>query len=152
MNVYKNIIKVLQSKIWFFWIILGLLIISLPSFYFIDSELIIWNLWYSFFITEIILSVFIAWLFWIFLWSTLYKVKFFNVKESKTWFLWGFLGLLVSGCPACSITLASYIGLAWILSTFPYYWLELKFLSFFMLIYACYSTLNNLELCRVKIK
>jgi hypothetical protein len=152
MKIYNNIIKVLQSKIWIFWIFLWLLIISLPSIYFIEPELMIWNLWYSFYITEVILSVFIACLFWIFLWSTLYKVDFFKVKDTKSWFIWAFLGLMVSGCPACSITIASYMGLAWILSTFPYYWLELKFLSVFMLIYACYSTLNNLELCRVKIK
>jgi hypothetical protein len=152
MNIYKNIIKVLKSKIGFFWVFLGLLIIALPSIYFFESELIIWNLWYSFFITEVILSIFITWLFWVFLWSSLYKVNFFNTRESKTWYFWGFLGLIVSGCPACSITLASYIWLAGIISTFPYHWLELKFLSIFMLTYACYSTLNNLELCRVKIK
>jgi len=152
MNIYKNIIKVLQSKIGVFWLFFGWSIIALPSIYFLEPQLIIWNLWYSFFITEVVLTVIIALLFWLFLWSTLYKVNFFKIRESKSGYFWGFLGLIVSGCPACSITLASYIWLAGIISTFPYHWLELKFISIFMLIYSCYSTLSHLELCKIKTK
>ena len=37
--------------------------------------------------------------------------------------------ILVNGCAACSITLASYLGLASIISALPFYGLELTFLG-----------------------
>ena len=152
MKIINNIIKIFTSWLWIFGFILWILIIVIPSIYFIQQELIIWNLGYNFFIVEVSLTFLISILFWIFLWSTFYKIKYFQVKKTSIWFFGWFLWVLVSGCPACSITLASYVWLASIISTLPYYWLELKVLSLWMLLYANYSTLKNLELCIIKIK
>ena len=152
MKLRKNLIKIFTSWLWIFGFILWILIIVIPSIYFIQQELIIWNLGYNFFIVEVSLTFLISILFWIFLWSTFYKIKYFQVKKTSIWFFGWFLWVLVSGCPACSITLASYVWLASIISTLPYYWLELKVLSLWMLLYANYSTLKNLELCIIKIK
>lgn len=152
MYIFKNIIKILQSPIWNIWIIIGMAIIAVPTIYFIEKDLIIWNLWYYFYITEVILSVIIWILFWLFIGATLYKIQYFQVKKSWAWFFGWILGVLVSGCPACSITLASYIWLAGLISTLPYYGLELKVLSIILLLYSCYSTLKSLELCSIKIK
>jgi len=152
MKLRKNLINVFRSSLWVIGFILWVIIIAMPSLYFIQKELIIWNLGYIFFITEVSLTILISILFWLFLWSTFYKIEYFKIKKTGIWFFWWFLWVLVSGCPACSITLASYIWLASIISALPYYWLELKVLSLGMLLYANYATLNNLELCKIKVK
>ncbi len=152
MYIYHNIIKVLKSPLWIIGVFFGGMTILLPSFYFIQKDLIIWNLGHSFYIMEIVLTIVISILFWLFIWSTLYKIKYFQVKKTWAGFIWWFFGVLVSWCPACSVTLASYIWLASIISTFPYYGMELKFLSVFMLIYANYATLKTLELCNIQVK
>lgn len=146
----QNITKILKSPIWIIWFIIWVLLIAIPSYFFTNKHLVIWNLWLTFYRTEIILTVIITILFWLFLWATLYKIQFFSIKKSWVWFIWWILWVIVSGCPACSITLASYIGLAWIISILPYHWLELKVLAIFFLLYANYSTLKNLEVCKVK--
>ncbi len=146
----ENILKIIRSKIGLIWIISGILIIVLPSYYFMEADLIIGNLWYSFYMWEVILTILIALLFGIFIWSTLYKIHYFSLKKSGLGFLWGFLGILVAGCPACSITLASYIGLAGIISIFPFYGLELKIASLLFLMYASYVTIRDLQICKIK--
>ncbi|QFR39136.1 hypothetical protein A9Q91_02780 [Candidatus Gracilibacteria bacterium 28_42_T64] len=152
MYIYHNIIKVLKSPLGIIGVFFGGMTILLPSFYFIQKDLIIGNLGHSFYIMEIVLTIVISILFGLFIGSTLYKIKYFQVKKTGAGFIGGFFGVLVSGCPACSVTLASYIGLASIISTFPYYGMELKFLSVFMLIYANYATLKTLELCNIQVK
>ena len=152
MNIWRNIIKVCMSRSGIIWILIWILVIIIPSFYFIEKEIIIPYLWYNFYILELTLVIIISILFWIFLWSTFYKIQYFQVHKTGLWFTGWFLWILVSWCPACSITLASYLWLGWFISIFPYYWLELKFLSLFMLIYANYYTLNNLQLCKIKVR
>jgi len=147
----NNLLKVLKSKIWIFGIILGSAIIALPSYYFFDWEMIIWNFWYNYYLLELTLTITISILFGLFVGSTLYKMIYFSSeKKSSIWFIWWFLGILVSGCPACSITLASYFGLAGIISVFPFWWIELKIISVFLLLYVVYTTIRDLEVCKIK--
>lgn len=146
----KNIIKIINSLIWIIWIIIGIAIIAIPGYYFMEKDLVIWNLWHSFYLIEISLTIIIGLLFWLFIWATLYKINYFSVKKSWIWILGWFLWALVSGCPACSITLASYLWLAWFISVFPYSGLELKVLSVLILLYANYSTIKTLEVCKIK--
>jgi len=148
--IIRNIIKVFNSTIWIVWIITGIAIIAIPSYYFMEKDLVIGNLWYWFYVWEMILSVTISILFWLFIWTTLYKIKYFSLKKWSIGIFGWFLGVLVAGCPACSITLASYIWLASIISVFPFYGIELKFLSVFFLIYAIYIWLRDLEVCKIK--
>ncbi|MCD5382894.1 hypothetical protein LR002_02115 [Candidatus Gracilibacteria bacterium] len=148
----KNLLKIISSPIGVFGTILGIVIIAIPEYYFMNSCLVIGNLGKVFYNTEIILTILNSILFGIFLGGTLYKIDFFSVKKSGIGLLGGFLGAIVSGCPACSITLASYLGLAGIISIFPYHGIELKFLSLFVLLYVDYSILKNLEMCELKIK
>ena len=77
-------------------------------------------------------------------------LQYFKVDKTSVWFLGWFLGFLISGCPACSITFASYLWLASIFSIFPYYGLELKILSVFLLLYANYTIFTQLDTCRIK--
>lgn len=148
--MFRNTVKIIKSLIWSIWIIIGILIIIIPAYYFFDKDLIIWNLWFNFYIAEITLTIIISVLFWIFIWATLYKINYFSIKKSWIWLFWGFIWALVSWCPACSITLASYLWLASFMYLFPYWWLELKVLSIIILIYANYITIKNLEVCKIK--
>ncbi len=54
-----------------------------------------------------------------------------------------FLAILVAGCSVCGVSIASLLGLATILSTFPFYGLELKIISVFLLLYSSYSLLSK---------
>ncbi|MDQ7009104.1 MAG: hypothetical protein Q9M94_02335 [Candidatus Gracilibacteria bacterium] len=146
----KNIIKIISSFIGMIGMIIGIAIIAIPAYYFIEKDLIIGNLGHTFFITEITLTVIISLLFGLFIGATLYKINYFSVKKSGIGILGGFIGALVSGCPACSITLASYLGLAGFMYLLPYSGLELKVLSVLILLYANYSTIKNLEVCKIK--
>ncbi len=146
----KNIIKILKSQTWILGMIFGIALMVIPEYYFVERDLIIWNLWHTFYVVEISLTVIIALLFWLFIAATLYKINYFSIKKSWIGVFWGFVWALVSGCPACSITLASYLGLASVMSLFPYSGIELKVLSVFILVYANYSTIRNLEVCSIK--
>jgi len=146
----QNLRKVFLSLSGIMGILLGMSIILIPSYYFFDSQLIIGNLWYRFYLFEIILTSSIVILFGIFMGASFYKIHYFQASSSWAGAIGGFLWILVAGCPACSITIASYIGLAGIISIFPFYGLELKVISVFLLIYANFSILRQLELCKIK--
>lgn len=148
--MFGKLIKILKSKIWIFGIILGVTIIVTPSYYFFERDLLIWNFWYNYYLLEIILTWLIAILFWLFLASILYKMEYFSVKRSGIWFFWWLIWILVSGCPACTITLASYFGLAWVISVLPFWWIELKIFSVILLCYVVYVTIKDLEVCKIK--
>ncbi len=146
----KKVFKIITSFVWVIWIVIGIAIIAVPAYYFMNKDLIIWNLGHSFYVTEMSLTIIISVLFGLFMWATLYKISYFSVKKTGIWILGWFLWALVSWCPACSITLASYLWLASLISLFPYSGLELKILSVLILLYANYSTIKDLEICKVK--
>jgi len=146
----QNFFKIIKSKIGIFWIILGIAFVTFPSYYFFEKDLVIWNFWYNYYLLELSLMIIISLLFGLFLGLTLYKIKYFSVKKSWLWFFGWVIWILVSGCPACSITLASYFWLAWIISVFPFWWIELKIFSVFLLFYVVFITTKNLETCKIK--
>ena len=151
--IFKNLKKVLLKPSSLISTIIAIIAIWALFNHFKNSELIIGNLGLTFYITELTLDIFIALLFWLFVWSTVYKMLYFSTPTKKHLWVWwfaSFFWILVSGCPACSITLASYLGLASILSVLPYNWIELKVLSFIMLLYVVYDTLKTLEVCSIK--
>lgn len=101
------------------------------------------------------LQIIIIVLFGLFFPITIYKyVKFssISVKENSSSLVGTFLGYLITGCPTCTFTLASFLGLASIISLLPWYGLELKIIAVPMLVYANYSTLKNLQVCKTKIE
>lgn len=153
-NIFLNLEKVIQNKIWIIWIFSWFLILWIPSYLITwrdSSSMRLW-MWDEYYFSVMFLDIFLVVLFWIFIWATIYKIKFFwNKKASKLWIIWWFLWSLVTGCTSCSITLATYLGLAWVISLLPYGWLELKIISILLLVYACYQTLKNLEVCSLKV-
>ncbi len=135
--------------------LLTTLIIGTIFFYFTNPEVILGNYSTTFYYAQISLQIIISILFGIFLPISIYKyTKFssYSHKENTTSAIATILGILVAGCPACSITLASYIGLAGIVSLLPYDGLELKILATPMLLFANYSILKDLNTCKLKKK
>jgi hypothetical protein len=123
------------------------------SYIFTDYVTLQGNKGNAFLIIEIITSVIIAFLFGLTLGLLSYKIRMaatIKLKESGSTLIGSFLGILVTGCPACSITLASYLGLASIITLLPFSGLELKIISIGLLIYSNYSLLGNLSTCTRK--
>ncbi len=150
---FKNLKKVLFSPGSLLAIIVSMLWIGYLFYCFNNSENIIWNMWYAFYIIELALKIWITILFWLFIWSTFYKIMYFSkFKKRHIWIWWfaSFFWILASWCPACSISIASYLWLTGIISTFPFSGIELKVLSFMMLLYVVYATLSTLEVCKIK--
>lgn len=153
--IKDNFIEVFSHKGYLIFSIITTLLIGLLFMHFTNSPMIKGNFGLVYYYTVIFAQILISLLFGIFLPVTVYKyVKFssFNLKENTSSFIGTFLGVLVAGCPACSITVASYLGLAGIVSFLPWYGLELKIIAIPMLIYANYSGLKDLNVCKMKLR
>jgi hypothetical protein len=135
--------------------IIAATIILLLQLLLTNIPLLIGNLGMTFATIELASSIILGLLFGINVGLLYYKLKLaasMNAKESGGTLLGAIFGLLVTGCPACTITLASYIGLASILSALPFTGLEIKFLGIALLIYSTNSLLKNLTTCTQKKK
>ncbi len=120
-----------------------------------NYDIIEGNLGRIYLYVEIFLQLFIAGLFSMFLTVSVYKINYFRKfsKGKSTIGVFGaFLGLIVVGCPSCSVTIASYFGLVGFIAFLPYEGMELKFLSLPILGYAVYGITKDLKTCRVKRK
>ena len=73
-----------------------------------------------------------------------------NYKSSSSTVFGSFLSVLVSGCPACSITLASYLGLSSFLSALPFFGIELKIAGLGLLLYSTNYLAKNLYTCNTR--
>lgn len=119
------------------------------------KDLIIGNYGLNYYLISVFSQFLISVLFSLFLTLSMYKYITFSTyspKEGSTSFFATFVGILAAGCPACSITIASYIGLAGLLALLPYDGLELKIIAIPMLIYANYSVSKNLMSCNISLK
>ncbi|PZM83812.1 hypothetical protein DLH72_03415 [Candidatus Gracilibacteria bacterium] len=155
MIIFRNLGKIFTSKYGIIGSIIGFIIMLLPVYFFTwkNRESLIFGYGDEYFYFILGLDTVLAILFGIFLGSTLYKMIYFgNRKASKIGFLGGFLGTLVGGCTSCSLTFASYLGLASFMAFLPYGGLEIKIISVLLLIYVCFSSLKNLEVCNLKLK
>ncbi len=120
---------------------------------FTNIDLIFGNFGVHYLWAQIVTQTLITLLFGLFVPISIYKIIVFNsfsIKENLSSGGGTFLGLLVAGCPACSITLASYLGLISIVSFLPWYGLELKLIAIPLLLYSNYSLLKNLKTCKIK--
>lgn len=151
--IFENFKEVFSKKKYIVFGFVLLIMIGYMFFHFTDFNLIAGNFGIFYLWTQIVFQILITILFAIFLPISIYKyVKFssFSAKENVSSFFGTFLGILVAGCPACSITIASYIGLAGMISFLPWYGLELKIIAVPMLLYANYSILKDLNTCKLK--
>ncbi len=125
---------------------------QLVFYAFANTALTIGNLGMTYFIVQTISQSLISVLFAIFVAVSIYKIILFSdfsVKENTSSFIGGIVTVIVAGCPACSVTLASYIGLAGFFSLFPFLGLELKVITVPILLWANYSVLKTLTACQM---
>ncbi|MFT4244008.1 MAG: hypothetical protein ACMXYB_00955 [Candidatus Woesearchaeota archaeon] len=100
-------------------------------------------------VLQILISVLLS----LFILLTAFRVSYFSTTSLTQNGIGGLsstLGILVAGCPACSITIASYLGLASFISFLPYDGLELKLLSFILLLIVNFYLLKDLQVCKFK--
>lgn len=152
-ETYNNFKEVFQNKKYL--LLTFILFLIFQTIFYIISEynLIQGNYGTYILYFEIILQLLISILFSMFIVITIYKFNLYNkisFKENSTASIGSFLGILVVGCPGCSITIASYIGLAGLVSYLPYDGFELKVLSVVLLLYAIYLTSRDLKICKIK--
>jgi hypothetical protein len=143
--VLTSPLSLLSWLLW--WSIIGVL-----GWYFMDVSLIIWNQWPLVAYTELVLFGIFVVFFAFFIAVSVYKFSYFQVNNTKQlgrWSIWWFLSMLVVWCPACSITLASYVGLASLISFLPFQWFELKVIGIWFLVYANISSLRSLHTCAI---
>jgi hypothetical protein len=120
--------------------------------YFSNNALMKGNYGIVYFSLDYIINIFITLLFGLFVASFIYRRSLFwrHEKRSGLGVVWGFLGALVSGCPACSVSFASYLWLASLIALLPYHWLELKIISLCLLVYTVRSQITTLTVCAVR--
>jgi hypothetical protein len=71
-------------------------------------------------------------------------------KIHKRGFLGGLLGVVVTGCPSCTMGLASFLGIGSTLSLLPWHGLELKLIALVLLGWSIWNIYKNLLVCKVK--
>lgn len=151
---WENMRTVLSRRNYMLFLLGGGVLFLFLGFYFFDYELSIGNLGYFWTYTDIISHILISVLFALFLAGQIYKMRHvgkINFKTTGTGVFWSLFGIIITGCPSCSITLASYLGLASFLSFFPWWWLELKVLSLILLIIVNYRLYRDLLVCKMKV-
>lgn len=105
--------------------------------------------------SQVILQIILAFLTGINVALLWHKLKFsaqFNGKEAGATTLGSVFGVLVSGCPSCGITIASYLGLGSVLTQLPFSGTELKIVGLGLLLYSIHSLIKNMYLCETKSK
>ncbi|MBT3407451.1 hypothetical protein HOK68_05370 [Candidatus Woesearchaeota archaeon] len=129
------------------------LVIAFIMFYFTDFELIKINLGIVYATAHMSLEILISVLFGLnigLLWTKLKYIGGVSKTTTGSTVIGSIMGILVSGCPVCSITLASYLGLASIIATFPLFGLELKIIGLLLLLYSTNDLSKNLYSCSIK--
>ena len=152
-NLKNNFIEIFSNKIYISLFSIVLISMGYIFYYFTNIDSNIGILGLNFVIFEITLEILISLLFAVFIPISIYKFNKFNsisFKENIAGTTGSFLGILVVGCPACSITIASYVGLGGFISLIPGYGLGLKAIAIPMLIYSNYSNLKDLNTCKIK--
>lgn len=148
----QNLLMVLKDwRYLLLGIISGIIYFTIVIIY-SNMDLTIGNLGLNYFIIQTITQILIGILFMTFVPVSVYKIVLFSdysAKENASGVFGGAIAVIVAGCPACSITLASYVGLAGVFSLLPFYGLELKILTIPLMGWANYSLLKNLMACEV---
>lgn len=153
-NQYKENLKIVfQNKKNFFYLFLLFFIFFSLFFLLSDYEIVKGNYGETHFQILIITQFLISLLFSFFIILSINKYLYFKGPssiENTTSIIGIFFGSLVTGCTSCSITLASFIGLAGFISALPQGGLELNYLSIILLSYSNYSLLKNFSVCKLK--
>ena len=122
--------------------------------YFSNRDLIAGNYGHTY--ATINLTIDIITVIWIglFVASVIYKMIAFKSITSTNHFGWlgWFFSALVAGCASCGLTLATYLGLASILTLLPWGWLEVKVVGLVILFRSIWKNIKDLLICKIKSK
>ena len=132
--------------------ILSGLLMGSVLFYFTEYDLIVGNIGKIYADIQVASQILISVLFGVNLSVLWYKLKLSSgndVTAKSTTALGSVMAIIVSGCPACGVTLAGYLGLASVFSAFPLYGLELKIAGLLLLLFSTNYLLVNLNKCKV---
>lgn len=155
--------RVLQSRVFWGAGILSSLIVAITLFSFTNLEITKNNLGTFVCYYEVITSIATVLLTGIVFGLTAYKAMYFSHPEKReqkdaslfhgTLSATGtFLSVLATGCPACSVTLATYLGVSSFLTFLPFLGYELRFLGLLITLFAIWFIWRNLEVCSIKRK
>jgi len=145
-QIIKNKISAILWSIVFF-------LILLLWYFTIDISLLEINFGIGYAIIHIILhiliSIWVAWLFMIENYSFQKKKEISDKKPGILWLFWSIIWIIITGCPVCWWTLVSALWLSGLLSFLPWYGLELKLLSVFVLFWAQDILIGNIDRCQL---
>lgn len=117
-----------------------------------DIEQTSWNLWKTLAYIQIGSHWILSILFWLFIAATIYKIRRTNQRSStktSSGLFWWLFSAIVIWCPACSISLASYLWLWTLLVNMPGFGIELKLVWLGILGWATWTTLRDLYVCKI---
>jgi len=131
------------------WVVSLIALVLMLVFYNIttDYELIFGNFGPAYYYLTISLSVIISILFGLSAGMLWYRGNVFRA-DSGAVAGGSFIGMLVGGCSACSISFASAVGLGGLLSALPYGGIELKLLAILILGFTTFNLAENLHVCK----
>jgi hypothetical protein len=125
------------------------------SFYFTNLDLIIGNMGLFYAATLIVFQTILSILFGINFSLLLYKfdmISTIDTKDAGCITFGSIIAIIVSGCPLCGVTLASYLGIASLFSILPSFGLELKFVGIVVLLYSINVLIDGLDKCEYTVK
>ncbi len=152
MQKYVDSLNLVYSKksSWFITLVASLLI-GWVFFRFTYFALMVGNLGIAYAWVQTVLQLLIAFLFGVNMAVLGFKLNMAGTvkkQQSAATAFGGILSVIVSGCPACGITLASYLGVATIFTTLPLYGMELKVAGFLLILYSTASLLKDVGTCK----
>ncbi len=154
-NIPQNFLKVIKHiPSLSIWVITGVIAFLLIH-WFTDYGIIYWNMWETYKNAEFYSNIVMSALIWIFIASSFYKIYLFSdfsAKQNSTWIIWSFLWIITVGCPACALTVGSYIWLGGILTSMPFFGMEIKIIGILIMLVGIFFTLKDLETCKISIK
>jgi|GEM_PF-2263300 len=151
--MFRNLRKIFSRPQCMLIFFVASALIGSVFWYFSNFALTQGNLGTEYAISELTLQILITLLFALFVAATVYKIihfSHFSRKHSGAGVIAGFFGTLVVGCPACSISFVTYLGLTGVVGLIPGGGMTLKVVSVLMLIFTDIYLLRNLEVCSIK--
>lgn len=154
-QTFINLKKIFWDKIALFsWMIAVFWMIFI--FYIMgDFQTMQNNFWIFLAYLEIFLEILTSLFFWLFVSSIVLKIKIHWKAKKRVWIIWSlwwFLSILVTWCGSCSLTLAYYIWLWWLVWIIPYNWIFLKIIGLILMTIWLFLTLRDLDKCPLKAK
>lgn len=141
--------KILRAPAFFIPAIVSFGIFAWIEFSFSNFDLTKGNLGIATAYYELVLGLLTLVFIPVFFGLSVYKIVYFTSFEKKdgAGILGSFFSILVTGCPACSITIATYLGLSSLISGLPFVGLEIRTLGVIMLIASTAYVYRTLYVC-----